>query len=355
MNGLSESLCLDLTIDLASEDSLKAGGLAVLKHVRPSWQPSQIQFKVFTDGITNKLLGAWCGCKEDMVLVRVYGIGTDAIIDRDAEKENMKLLQRIGCGSQLYAEFNNGISYEFIHGDMLSQDRLHDPAVYPLVAQMMAKMHNINTGSKPGLWNKLEHFINTSPDKLKDKQKQIRFAKEYLTKAELREEASQLECLLSSSSSPVVFCHNDVLLANVVVQDDKVLFIDMEYGAPNYAAYDIANHFCEFVGMPEGDGPQLDYEKWFPGRKYQMEWIHKYLTEYHMLVDQPPPTQEQVESTYSTVQQFTLCAHLFWSVWAVIQAHNSNIDFDFLDYAIQRMKEYKRMKNLLGLEKAVES
>lgn len=352
MNGLSESIYLDLTIDLATEESLKDGGLAVLKHVRPSWKPDQIQFKFFTDGITNKLLGAWCGEKKDMVLVRVYGIGTDAIIDRDAEKENMKLLQNIGCGSKLYAEFNNGISYEFIHGDILTQDRLHDRLVYPLVAQMMAKMHNIDTGSKPGLWKKMEQFINTSPDALKDAVKQQRLVKEYLTKAELRSEAAELECLLSTCSSPTVFCHNDALLANVVVQDDKVLFIDMEYGAPNYAAYDIANHFCEFVGC---DGSDLDYVKWYPDRNFQMDWIHKYLTEYHKLTDQPPPSQEKVESTYVEVQQFAMCAHLFWSVWAVIQAHNSNIDFDFLDYAIQRFREYKRMKNILGLEKAVES
>ena len=27
-----------------------------------------------------------------------------------------------------------------------------------------------------------------------------------------------------------------------------VKFIDFEYGGPNYLAYDIANHFCEFAG-----------------------------------------------------------------------------------------------------------
>jgi len=352
MNGQSESLCLDLTIDLASNESLKAGGLAVVKHVRPSWPCDQIQFKYFTDGITNKLLGAWCGDKTDMVLVRVYGIGTDIIIDRDAEKENMKLLETIGCGSKLYAEFNNGISYEFIHGDILTQDRLHDPKVWSNVAKMMARMHNIDTGSKPQLWNTLDNFINTSPDTFQDQNKQHKFSKEYLTKAELREEVSTLQNLLSSCDSPVVFCHNDVLLNNVVVQEDKVLFIDMEYGAANYAAYDIANHFCEFVG---GDPEDLDYEKWYPDRNFQLDWINKYLVEFNLLKGQPPPTQKQVESTYDTVQQFSLCAHLFWSIWAVIQAYNSNIEFQFLDYAILRLKEYKRMKNKLGLEKAVES
>ena len=63
----------------------------------------------------------------------------------------------------------------------------------------------------------------------------------------------------------MVFCHNDVLLANVVILEDNVNFIDLEYGA----AYDIANHFVEFVGC-EGE---LDYLKWLPGRDWQMDWI----------------------------------------------------------------------------------
>ena len=67
----------------------------------------------------------------------------------------------------------------------------------------------------------------------------------------------------------MVFCHNDVLLANVVIQEDNVNFIDLEYDA----AYDIANHFVEFVGC-EGE---LDYLKWLPGRDWQMDWIREYM------------------------------------------------------------------------------
>ena len=112
---------IDLTIDMSTVESLKEGAVAVLAVIRPDWNPKEIQFKIFTDGITNKLVGTWCGDKNDTVLVRVYGIGTEIIIDRDAEKKNMKMVQKIGCGSELYAEFNNGISYEYLHGDTLPQ------------------------------------------------------------------------------------------------------------------------------------------------------------------------------------------------------------------------------------------
>ena len=53
---------IDLDVDM---DKLKAD------------RAEKIHWKVFTDGITNKLIGVWCGDnKEDTVLIRVYGIGT---------------------------------------------------------------------------------------------------------------------------------------------------------------------------------------------------------------------------------------------------------------------------------------
>lgn len=53
-----------------------------------------IVFQVFTDGITNKLVG--CMHEEDsdgtdIVLIRVYGKKTDLIIDRRAEATNMQV------------------------------------------------------------------------------------------------------------------------------------------------------------------------------------------------------------------------------------------------------------------------
>ena len=48
--------------------------------------------QVFTDGITNKLLGCYLDANPDeMVLVRVNGEGSDIIIDRNEEQETFKV------------------------------------------------------------------------------------------------------------------------------------------------------------------------------------------------------------------------------------------------------------------------
>lgn len=81
------------------------------------------------------------------------------------------------------------------------------------------------------------------------------------SKAKLKQEIDELEAALSNCDSPLVFSHNDLLLANAIVdrKTEKVTFIDYEYGDYNYQAFDIGNHFNEFPGKI---GHQLQGEDW---------------------------------------------------------------------------------------------
>lgn len=78
-----------------------------------------------------------------------------------------------------------------------------------------------------------------------------RFVELFPATPNLKEEYSFLEQNLSTIKSPVVFCHNDLLLGNVIYnsKSDSVTFIDFEYANYNYQAYDIANHFNEYAGL----------------------------------------------------------------------------------------------------------
>lgn len=67
---------------------------------------------------------------------------------------------------------------------------------------------------------------------------------------ELKTEVQQLHKVLNDIDSPVVFAHNDLLLGNILIdeQTNTVRFIDYEYAAYNFQAYDIGNHFAEYAG-----------------------------------------------------------------------------------------------------------
>lgn len=75
--------------------------------------------------------------------------------------------------------------------------------------------------------------------------------KEMVTpKERIKEEITFLKNVLLTLDSPIVFAHNDLLLGNVIYTEyeNTVTFIDYEYAGYNYQAYDIGNHFAEFVG-----------------------------------------------------------------------------------------------------------
>lgn len=68
---------------------------------------------------------------------------------------------------------------------------------------------------------------------------------------DLEAEIGKVETQVLKLKEPVGFCHNDLLVHNIVFNDEKssIEFIDYEYAFPNYILYDIANHFCEYAGM----------------------------------------------------------------------------------------------------------
>ena len=122
-----------------------------------------------------------------------------------------------------------------------------------------ASEHSCNV--KPMLWDKIRDFISLSPLQFDDPVKQEkyspspfsnivfeedllklslnsydRFKSQVPSKEELASELNWLEAKLSQLGSRLVFCHNDLLLANILYNESKhsIHFIDFEYAAPNY-------------------------------------------------------------------------------------------------------------------------
>lgn len=158
-----------------------------------------------------------------------------------------------------------------------------------------------------------------------------------MNKVKLREEMSMIKSALGNLSSPVVFCHNDLLLGNVVLeeQSDRITFIDWEYAAPNYQAFDIGNHFCEWAGVNP-----VEYTH-YPDKVQQLAWLSVYVRQFHECgpLEQSVPL-EQLENMYVIVNKFGLLSHLLWGLWGLVQAQHSTIDFDFLGFAAARLDRY---------------
>uniref|UniRef100_A0A336MXR1 ethanolamine kinase n=1 Tax=Culicoides sonorensis TaxID=179676 RepID=A0A336MXR1_CULSO len=355
---------INLSID---ENNVLDGAREVLKVIRPQWNSNDIKFKLFTDGITNKLVGCFHDTTRqnglnhspeafikankfnnnkisDVVLIRIYGNKTDLLIDRKAETRNIKLLHRYGYAPKLYATFCNGLAYEYVPGNTLNVETVKDPKVWPLVARQMAKMHKIRleeTGVKvnePMLWGKMQQFFKLVPKRFSDPEKQKKFEELFPSLDALMLDFSSLYDHLLKTDSPLVFCHNDLLLGNVIYteEEEKVTFIDYEYAACNFQGFDIGNHFTEYAGVDE-----IDYDR-YPSKEYQKNWLRVYLEEFKA---PESVTDQEIEHLYATVNKFALASHYFWTIWALIQAEHSTIDFDFMEFGFMRYSEYLAKKD----------
>lgn len=332
---------------MVQENDLEGGALKLLKALRPHWSNKEIQIKLFTDGITNKLLACYVeDMKKDVVLVRVYGNKTELFVDRDNEVKSFLVLHAHDCAPELYCTFNNGLCYAYMHGTALDPDHVRDPKIFSLIAKQLAKFHSIHAHNgwipKSNLWSKMGKYFKLIPTEFEDEGMHNRFLEEVPSHENLKWEMTWMKEYLSSLNSPIVLCHNDLLCKNIIFneQEESVHFIDYEYAGYNYLAFDIGNHFNEFAGVNE-----VDYSH-YPDKELQRRWLRKYLESYKEfkgLVTEV--TEKEIEILYIQVNQFSLASHFFWGLWALIQAKYSTIDFDFLGYALLRFKQYFKMKN----------
>ncbi|XP_072322514.1 ethanolamine kinase 1-like isoform X2 [Scyliorhinus torazame] len=337
---------LDIFVD---EKEPRNGIEALLKELRPFWQPTEVKLKTFTDGITNKLVGCHVDeAMEDVVLVRIYGHMTELFVDRSNEVECFQVLHAHRCAPDLYCTFQNGICYKFISGTILNMWMLREPSIFRLVAKEMAHFHSVQTDNcyptEPILWKTLSKYLtllNTS----------LPMPTSHVSSMEIDDLptldilVSEIEVLkehLSQVKSPVVLCHNDLLCKNIIYIETQglVKFIDYEYSGYNYQAFDIGNHFNEFAGVSE-----LDFSM-YPPKEMQVEWLTSYLRAYKECTGcEPVVTDLEALKLYVQVNKFALASHFSWGLWAVLQARYSTIEFDFLRYARERFKQYFKKKD----------
>lgn len=138
-------MSLNFDIELNGPTSLDSFKEISIK-IKPDWSNKQIEFKTIEGGLTNSLYA--CYLKEfgfnnnNTILFRVYGDKTDEFIKRSDEIETMCKLNKLGLGSEYYGKFKNGICYEFLSGDILTNVMVYDHEIYPKIAKAIAKLRN---------------------------------------------------------------------------------------------------------------------------------------------------------------------------------------------------------------------
>ncbi|KAF8104523.1 hypothetical protein N665_0171s0029 [Sinapis alba] len=287
-------------------------------------------------GITNLLLKV--SVKEESITVRLYGPNTDYVINRERELQAIKYLSAAGFGAKLLGGFGNGMVQSFINARTLAPSDMRQPKIAAEIAKELGKFHKVNIpGPKePQLWvDLLKFFEKASTLAFEEPDKQKLF--ETISFEELYKEVTELREFTGLLNAPVVFAHNDLLSGNLMLNEEEetLYLIDFEYGSYNYRGFDIGNHFNEYAGY------DCDYSL-YPSKEEQYHFIKHYL--------QPDKPDEvsigEVESVFIETDAYKLASHLYWAIWAIIQARMSPIEFDYLGYFFLRYNEYKKQKPL---------
>ncbi|KAI8565591.1 hypothetical protein RHMOL_Rhmol03G0272000 [Rhododendron molle] len=342
-NGSSAIHLSSLTVDHSlplPEMSPRLIGLC--KDLFKKWSKldnSHFSVETISGGITNLLLKVSVREANGNVVsmtVRLYGPNTEYVIDRERELQAIGYLSAAGFGAKLLGVFGNGMVQSFINARTLTPSDMRKPKLAAKIAKQLRSFHQVEIpGSKePQLWIEIFKFFQKASTLTFDEdEKQNKY--ETISFEEVNAEVIELKELSGRLDSPVVFAHNDLLSGNLMFNDEeeKLYFIDFEYGSYNYKGFDIGNHFNEYAGY------DCDYSL-YPSRDEQYHFFRHYLEPEKPL----EVSDKDLEALYVETNTYRLASHLYWALWALIQAKMSPIDFDYLSYFFLRYNEYKKQK-----------
>ncbi|KAJ2648816.1 hypothetical protein IWW40_003616 [Coemansia sp. RSA 1250] len=316
-------------------------------------------------------------------LLRVYGTGVDEFLSREKELYWLSQLTSLGFGPQLYGIFGNGRLEEYLESTTLRRDDIRQPSVSKHIARRMSELHALvsyyrpygRDGEKPELWGNVDSWLRL-----------IRLRKwssvlsacsanpqcmEILNSwPDLLALIDKLRELVDKANSPIVFAHADLQYGNILRLKDtgELAVVDFEYAGYNYRGFDIANHFCEWMADYHRDSdPHLLNEMDFPTESQRQAFLRTYVKSKAFLDANMRAHADIVENDHTLpdelravnlsderiaadvaayereIEPFVAASHLHWGLWGLIQAASSDIDFDYVGYATQRLSIFIRL------------
>lgn len=284
------------------------------------------------------------------------------------------MLSRYSLAPELLARFHNGLLYRFIEGVACTPDDLRRPDVWPSTASRLGQWHAILPVSEavagstkadhkyeninqlipgkpiPNVWTVLQKWIKALPQET-DAEKE----RQQTLQRELEWSVKMLGNTSSLSNGNYVLSHTDLLCGNVIMHKDgpdseeqTVSFIDYEYTTPAPQAFDLANHFAEWIGL------DCDMNN-IPTTREREVFVEAYVKSFNEHKHSSQRTDgrahadsdlnvhtgvQDVERLMEEVDLFRGMPGLYWGTWAIIQSMISSIDFDYTKYAETRLGEY---------------
>ncbi|KAJ3009212.1 hypothetical protein HKX48_008095 [Thoreauomyces humboldtii] len=320
---------------------------------------SQLHLERVSGAMTNCIYFVTGPAGTHKVLLRIYGSGADQFIKRDREMFWLCKMSEHGVAPKLLGAFANGRFEEYLDSSTLGKDDLRDPDTSRKIAVQLYKLHQlihssddaeeVESTTSSDLWNKLRRWqkMALKSVSIMKKIQPERYAdmRRVVDIKTIRAEIDEVESNLHDMASPLVFAHNDAQYGNVLRKrsDGSLIIVDYEYSSINYRGYDFANHFCEWAADYHCPTPhRMDFDK-YPTREQQEVFFNAYIDAAGVVSD--VERKRSLAFMYREANKFALASHLLWGLWGLMQASQTDIDFDYVGYACTRFGQYWKIKS----------
>ena len=277
------------------------------------WKGKDVRFEELGGGITNSnyvvtVDGNPGAPGVGRFVLRIPGEGTEAFIDRTRELNNHAAAAAAGVTPPLLHVIQPGdcTVVPFIPGETMHPESIagHPDRLEKIVAAMRTYHEKAVFANEIRLFDMVRQYLRMAQDVNAPRPEEI---------AWMLAQGRRIETAMERDEPAFTACHNDLLSENfILAPDGKMWIIDWEYGGMTDPYFDLGD-FC--VEHPLS----VDEEKLV-------------LTAYCGGMD---------EHRYARMQLHKLVADLWWSIWAMIQASMSKLDFDFYEYGMNRMRRFQ--------------
>jgi thiamine kinase-like enzyme len=277
------------------------------------WRGHSIAVRPLGGGITNHNYVVTVGGGQDLpwggtYVLRIPGAGTDAFIDRGRERQNHLAAADAGVTPPVLhtLEPEGCTVVPFIAGETM---HAHTLTGHP--EQLGKVVDTIGTYHRRAVFSNEVRVFDTIrdhvalvgeigaplPDDIDD----------------LIALSDRIEQAMARDVPATVACHNDLLAENFILgEDGRMWVIDWEYGGVNDPYYDL--------GVLCAENPLTEDE--------ERAVIARYCG-------------EMDARRHARMMLYKIVSDLWWSIWAMLQARLSHIEFDYFSYGMERVERLK--------------
>jgi thiamine kinase-like enzyme len=282
--------------------------------------------------------------------MRIFG-KSDGLLNREVENVIFKHLSEKSISPKIIGIYPWGRLEEFlVDSKPLSSgmDMVHvsdDVDCVDLIAKSLRSLHSVKldlgtVSASANIFEILQKWLSlaskyaVSPS-VETLQKEINFINHELREKLLNHPRVKASVLCARILREVL-CHNDMLAGNIMMheRDKTVRLIDFEYAGLNHAVADIANVFTAVCESQMLAGQPQDVVRNFPSEAIQKHFLESYF-------GQAITDSGELALLLALVSGFAMADELRWTIWGIIQANQSTVDFDYVGYYHSRFSAYK--------------